>query len=107
MLLLTLSTSEAKSELDFYLEEHVLPKAIDFDIMNWWQSTKAKYLMLALIARDILVIPIFIVALEKYQPFSMGGRLITCHITRLKPNKIEAVICCHDWIHAEEGRRGF
>lgn len=73
MLLLTLSTLEAKFELDFYLEEHVLPKAVDFDIMNWWQSTKAKYLMLASIARDILVIPIFIVALEKYQPLAWVG----------------------------------
>ncbi|KAL6334197.1 hypothetical protein AAG906_006784 [Vitis piasezkii] len=39
------STSEeghAKSELDYYLEEPVLPRISDFDVLSWWKTNGGK-----------------------------------------------------------------
>ncbi|WJZ96780.1 hypothetical protein VitviT2T_015431 [Vitis vinifera] len=39
------STSEeghAKSELDYYLEETVLPRISDFDVLSWWKTNGGK-----------------------------------------------------------------
>jgi len=36
-------SSYVKSELEHYLEEEVLPRAIDFDILMWWKFNGVKY----------------------------------------------------------------
>jgi len=36
-------TSHAKTKLDHYLEEDVLPRSIDFNILWWWRSNDLKY----------------------------------------------------------------
>ncbi|KAK4386074.1 Zinc finger BED domain-containing protein RICESLEEPER 1 [Sesamum angolense] len=49
----------ATSELDMYLEESLLSRARDFDILNWWKTNGVKFPTLQKMARDILVYSCF------------------------------------------------
>ncbi|KAL6334393.1 hypothetical protein AAG906_014971 [Vitis piasezkii] len=69
----------AKSELDYYLEEHVLPRISDFDVLSWWKTN------------DIYTIPVSTVASES--TFNTGGRMVSKYRSRLHPNTLEALMC--------------
>ena len=60
-----------KLELDHYLEDDLMPRTMDFDILAWWKSNGPKYPTLQRIARDILAIPVSTVASES--SFSTSG----------------------------------
>ncbi|KAL1338034.1 hypothetical protein AAHE18_10G181600 [Arachis hypogaea] len=91
---------DTKSELDYYLEESPVPQTEhDFDILNWWKSNGAKFPTLQAIARDFLAIPISTVASESL--FSTGGRFVTPHRSRLRPDTLEALMCNQDWLWNE------
>ncbi|XP_072087004.1 zinc finger BED domain-containing protein RICESLEEPER 2-like [Arachis hypogaea] len=93
---------DTKSELDYYLEERPVPQnEHDFDILNWWKSNGAKFPTLQAIARDFLAIPISTVASES--SFSTGGRFVTPHRSRLRPDTLEALMCNQDWLWNEFG----
>nr|KAJ0207256.1 hypothetical protein LSAT_V11C500279800 [Lactuca sativa] len=96
----TSSIDTYKSELDYYLEENVLPRTGDFDILAWWKSNGLKYPTLQQVVRDVLAIPVFIVASES--TFSTGGRHITPHQNRLHPDLLETLICAQDWLWDEK-----
>ncbi|CAN6579011.1 unnamed protein product [Malus baccata var. baccata] len=70
----TVSTDNEKSELDHYLDEAVLPRTSDFDILGWWKSNGTKYPILSALAKDILAIPVSTVASES--AFSTSGRFL-------------------------------
>ena len=90
-------TPNFKSELDRYLEEEILPDSdAQFDILSWWKSNGLKYPTLHMLARDILAIPISIVASES--SFSNGGQILTPHRSRLLPNTMEVLMCLQDWL---------
>ncbi|XP_026396632.1 zinc finger BED domain-containing protein RICESLEEPER 2-like [Papaver somniferum] len=89
-------TSTVKSELTCYLEESLLPRANDFDILAWWKKNGIKYPVLQCMARDILVIPVSIVASES--AFSTGGRFVSIQRNRLHPKTLEALMCTQDWL---------
>ncbi|RVW15815.1 Zinc finger BED domain-containing protein RICESLEEPER 2 [Vitis vinifera] len=75
------STSEkghAKSELDYYLEETVLPRISDFDVLSWWKTNVASE-----------------------SAFSTGGRMVSKHRSRLHPNILEALMCAQSWLGNE------
>ena len=57
-------TSAGKSQLDLYLEEPKLEFAYyqDLDILEHWKNQKHRYPTLALMACDVLAIPITTVA---------------------------------------------
>ncbi|KAL5538055.1 hypothetical protein UlMin_045842 [Ulmus minor] len=78
-----------KSELDKYLEEPVIPRSTEFDILIWWKTNGIKYPLLSSIARDILAIPVTTVASES--AFSTGGRVVSPHCNRLHPKTLEAL----------------
>ena len=86
----------ARSKLDHYLEESLLPRTNDFDILVWRKSNGIKYPTLHDIARDILAIPVSTVASES--SFSTSGRIISPHRSRLHSKTIEALMCACDWI---------
>ena len=88
-----------KHELDYYLQEHVLPWIKDFDILSWWKAEGLKYLTLCMIARDFLAIPISTVASELI--FSTSGRMVSAHRSRLHKDTIEALMCSQDWLWNE------
>ncbi|XP_073136407.1 zinc finger BED domain-containing protein RICESLEEPER 2-like [Henckelia pumila] len=59
------STEHEKSNLDYYLEESLLPRnTSDFDILCWWKTNGIKYPILHDIAKDVLAIPVTTVASE-------------------------------------------
>ena len=88
------------SKLDQYLEEKVLPRTVDFDILNWWKTNGVKYPILQNIARDVLAIPISTVASES--AFCTGGRVVTPHHSRLHEDTLEAIMCSQSWISKEK-----
>ncbi|KAK3199762.1 hypothetical protein Dsin_023177 [Dipteronia sinensis] len=73
-----------KSELERYLGEQVENNTPNFDILSWWKVNKGKHPMLAKVAKDILAIPVSIVASEF--AFSPGGRFLSPHRRRLHPH---------------------
>ena len=73
-------------EFDHFIYEGVLKRNEEFDILAWWKSNGLKYPTLQRIARDILEIPITIVALES--AFNTSGRLLSPHRSRLHPKTI-------------------
>ncbi|XP_038679444.1 zinc finger BED domain-containing protein RICESLEEPER 2-like [Tripterygium wilfordii] len=85
-----------RNELDNYLSEKNLPLMNEFEILAWWKSNGLKYPILQKIARDILAIPISSVASES--AFSMGGRVVSKHRSRLHSNTIEALTCGKSWL---------
>ncbi|KAL5575428.1 hypothetical protein UlMin_017127 [Ulmus minor] len=85
-----------KSELDKYLEEPVMPRSTEFDILIWWKTNGIKYHLLSSIVRDILAIHVTTVASEF--AFSTGGRVVSPHRNRLHPKTLEALVCVQDWL---------
>ena len=61
-------------ELDQYLENDLMPRIVDFDILAWWKSNGPKYPTLQRIARDILAIQVSTVVSES--SFSTSGQLL-------------------------------
>lgn len=85
--------------MDLYLEEPLLPRTHDLDIIQWWQHAGLKYPTLRKIARDVLAIPVSTVASESV--FSTGGRIISPHRSKLAPSMVEALMCMQAWSRAD------
>ncbi|WJZ82843.1 hypothetical protein VitviT2T_002568 [Vitis vinifera] len=86
----TIGESHTKSELDYYLEEFILPRNSNFDVLSWWKTNGLKYPTLQMIVRDIYVIPVSTVASES--AFSTSGRVVSKHRSRLHPDTLETLI---------------
>ncbi|GJS13227.1 zinc finger BED domain-containing protein DAYSLEEPER-like protein [Tanacetum coccineum] len=52
------ASQQSKSKLDQYLEESLLPRSHEFDVMRWWKLNEPKYPTLSKMARDILTLPV-------------------------------------------------
>ncbi|KAL5714121.1 hypothetical protein ACHQM5_016124 [Ranunculus cassubicifolius] len=85
-----------KRDLECYLDEPVLPRSKDFDILGWWKANGGKYPILAKMARDILAIPISTVASESV--FSTGGRVVDKYRSSMGTATAQALICGQDWL---------
>ncbi|KAL0419359.1 UNVERIFIED_CONTAM: Zinc finger BED domain-containing protein DAYSLEEPER [Sesamum radiatum] len=94
----------ATSELDMYLKDSLLPRARDFDILNWWKTNGVKFPTLQKMARDILAIPVSTVASEF--AFSRSGKLINPHRNRLHHTTVEALMCSRRWLWNEANGDG-
>lgn len=92
--------SKMMSEMDRYLDDDVIPRKPDFDILNWWKTTGPQFPTLQAIVKDIYAIPVSTVASES--TFSTGGRLVSPHRSRLHPSTIEALACTQNWLWAAE-----
>lgn len=90
------TSQQMKSELDRYLEDSLLPRVQDFDLLGWWKLNKFKYPTLSKMARDILSISVstlppdsvFITKKKKMDPYRSS----------LRPETVEAMICSKDWM---------
>ncbi|KAK2634576.1 hypothetical protein Ddye_029368, partial [Dipteronia dyeriana] len=91
--------SQASSKLEYYLEEPVIPRVENFDILTWWKVNASKYPTLHCIARDILAIHVSTVASES--AFSTGGRFVSLHRSMLHPKTVEALMCAQSWLWSE------
>ncbi|XP_070003136.1 zinc finger BED domain-containing protein DAYSLEEPER-like [Nicotiana tabacum] len=92
-----------KTQLDLYLEEHVLVRKgnENLDVLIFWKDNRSKYPELSLMARDLLSIPISTVASES--TFSVGGRAIGKFQSFILPENAEAKLCSRDWIYGHQG----
>lgn len=87
--------ANVNSELAYYLEDSPLPDSEGYDVLNHWK-TDLRCPTLRKIARDILAIPVSTVASES--AFSMGGRVVSPHRSRLHVDTVEALMCMQNWI---------
>ncbi|KAL1223810.1 Zinc finger BED domain-containing protein RICESLEEPER 2 [Cardamine amara subsp. amara] len=90
-----------KSELESYLDDiREDRKNPNFKILDWWKTTRSKYKILSLMARDLLAIHVSTVASES--AFSTGGRVLDRFRSSLTPRTVEALICTQDWYRDDE-----
>ena len=88
-----------KLEFEHYLEDDLMPRTLEFDILAWWKSNGPKYPTLQRIARDILAILVSTVASEL--AFSTSGRLLSPHRSKLHAKTVETLMCAQNWLWAE------
>ena len=85
------------SQLDLYLNGNKLLTKEDLDILQFWKENKSQYLVISLMARDILSIPITTVVLES--TFSIGDRIVNKYHSTILLENVEALICTEDWLY--------
>ena len=90
------SSHQTKSELDQYLEESLLPRVPDFDVLGWWKLNKLKYPTLSKMARDILSVPVSSVPPESV--FDTKVKEMDQYRSSLRPETVEAIVCAKDWM---------
>ena len=74
------------------------PMTENFDILAWWQVNGDKFKVLSQIARDVLVVPVSIVASES--AFSTGGRILDPFRSSLSAKMVEALVCAQNWLRS-------
>ncbi|KAK9934045.1 hypothetical protein M0R45_021206 [Rubus argutus] len=84
-----------KSDLDYCLEEPILPWSQKFSALTWWKTAGAKYPTLSRMARDFLGIPVSLAT--SYDAFYTEPRPVDEHMIRLKPNLANALMCTRSW----------
>ncbi|KAL6496591.1 hypothetical protein OROGR_029849 [Orobanche gracilis] len=89
----------SKSELDQYLEESLLPRVHEFDVIGWWKLNRMKYPTLSKMARDILSIPVCTVPSSSV--FDTLRKEMDSYRCTLRPETVEAIICAKDWLRRE------
>ena len=88
-----------RMKFDHFIDEEVLKRNEEFDILALWKSNGFKYPTLQRIARNILAIPDTTIASES--AFSTSRRLLSPHRSRLHPKTIEAMMCAQNWLWSE------
>ncbi|CAL0310654.1 unnamed protein product [Lupinus luteus] len=90
------TSQQTRSELDQYLEESLLPRVPNFDVLGWWKLNKVKYPTLSKMARDILSIPVS--AVQSDSVFYTNNKEMDHYRTSLRPETVEALVCAKDWM---------
>ncbi|GJX88953.1 zinc finger BED domain-containing protein DAYSLEEPER-like protein [Tanacetum coccineum] len=93
------ASQQSKSELDQYLEESLLPRSHEFDVMRWWKLNEPKYPTLSKMAHDILTLPVSTVDPESV--FDTGVKEMDRYRCALKPEMVEALYYAKDWLRTE------
>ncbi|KAL3532299.1 hypothetical protein ACH5RR_005820 [Cinchona calisaya] len=99
MYMMETTSQQSKSELDQYLEESLLPRVHEFDVVGWWKLNRMKYPTLSKMARDILSIPVSTVPIDSV--FDTVGKAMDRYRCSLRPETVEALICAKHWIQSE------
>ncbi|KAG6411184.1 hypothetical protein SASPL_129262 [Salvia splendens] len=89
----------SKSELDQYLQESLLPRVHEFDVVGWWKVNRMKYPTLSKMACDILSIPVCTVPAASV--FDTVRKEMDSYRCSLRPETVEALICAKDWLQTE------
>ncbi|KAJ4709050.1 zinc finger BED domain-containing protein DAYSLEEPER-like [Melia azedarach] len=95
MYIMETTSQQMKSELDQYLDESLLPRSHDFDLLGWWKLNKMKYPTLSKMARDVLSVPVCSVGRESV--FDTVSKEMDPYRSSLRPETVEALICAKDW----------
>ncbi|KAL6585777.1 hypothetical protein OROMI_002421 [Orobanche minor] len=96
--------SNAYQELENYLttfELGALERGPDGNnnLLKWWAKRSTIFSVVAIIAKEILVVPASTVSVE--QAFSVGGYILDERRSRLTPQNLEAQALLNDWVKAE------
>ncbi|XP_066316085.1 zinc finger BED domain-containing protein DAYSLEEPER-like [Miscanthus floridulus] len=90
------SSHSTASELSSYLDSDCITAYEDgFDILLWWKDHKLTYPILAIMARDIMSVPVSTCSSESY--FSLAGRILEERRQSLKPEHVEMLTLLKDW----------
>ena len=92
--------ADANNDLDKYLSDGIEDESPNFDVLVWWKGKYATYHALAIMARDVLSIPVTSVASES--AFSTAGRVLDPFRSSLTPNIVEALVCTQDWLRCSK-----
>uniref|UniRef100_A0A803MM95 Transposase n=1 Tax=Chenopodium quinoa TaxID=63459 RepID=A0A803MM95_CHEQI len=92
----------SSSELDRYLNDQIGEHKLEMDILTWWKMNAHRYPILAHLARDVLAIPISIVASES--TFSVGGLHLDSFRISLTPKMVQALISSQDWLRPRKDK---
>ncbi|KAK4772506.1 hypothetical protein SAY86_014281 [Trapa natans] len=93
---------DMKSELDQYLEESLLPRVQEFDVLGWWKANQVRYPLLSKMTADILSIPVCTLPPESV--FATRSRKINNYQSLLRPVTLEALVCAKDWLQYKSSR---
>uniref|UniRef100_A0A7N0VI31 BED-type domain-containing protein n=1 Tax=Kalanchoe fedtschenkoi TaxID=63787 RepID=A0A7N0VI31_KALFE len=93
------TSQQSRSELDMYLEESLLPRLQDFDVLNWWKLNRTKYPVLSNMARDILSCTTSTVSCDAV--FDSTSKEMDRYRSSLRPETVEALLCAKDWLQQE------
>ena len=98
----TASSLNNTTDIDRYLgvETISFEDNEDFDIFKWWKKQQIKYMVLSIIARDVLIVSMSTVASEA--AFSTDGIVVSKKRCNLSAKAIEAVVCLKDWSLADK-----
>jgi hAT family C-terminal dimerisation region len=69
-------------------------KSDSIDILGYWKMIETAYPTLAIMARDIFVVPVSIVPFESY--FSSANMILTDKHSRLGAKTFERLVCLKD-----------
>jgi hypothetical protein len=90
------TSQNTKSELEQYLEESLLPRHQEMDVLKWWEENKLKYPTLSKMARDILTMQVS--TAEPDTVFDTEIKELDSYRSSLRPETVEALVCAKDWL---------
>ena len=73
-------------------------KDVNFEILKWWRDNCSRYQVLSKVAKDVLVVPISIVAFES--TFSTGDSIVDSFRSSLSPLMVQNLVCSQNWLQA-------
>ena len=91
-----MTSNDVQYQIDIYLDEECYV-GNDLDVLEYWKLHKHRFLELAIMACDILSIPITTVASES--SFSISGCILHKYRNCLLQKTMQALICTRNWIH--------
>lgn len=94
------STGATRQEGETYLSTPIIMEHKDFDLLAWWRENQATYPRLALVAKDILAIPIAGVGVERV--FNIAKDIIGDRRHRLKAQTIRQLLVVKHGISDED-----
>lgn len=89
------TSQQSKSELDKYLQESLLPRVNEIDVLGWWKVNSVKYPTLSKMACDILSISVCTVPASSV--FYTKNKEMDSYRSSLRPETVEALICAKNW----------
>ena len=71
-------------------------KDVNFEIFEWWRDNCSRYQVLSKVTKDVLAVPVSIVASES--AFSTGGWIVDPFQSSLSPLMVQNLVCSQDWL---------